>query len=361
MKKKEPVIETDRLLLRPWREEDAEDMYRYAKNPEVGPNAGWKPHERVEESIEISKRWAENWKKGEPKGDLEFALELKETGKVVGSLGLDNDGWRTNSPNSWCMGYVLGREYWGQGLMPEAAAAAIDYAFGPLRAKLLCINHYPDNLRSRRVIEKCGFTYEGTLRRATVLFDGTVKDLCCYSMTAAEYHLCKAKERKLSLVLPEEVPPAELEACRKEWGEEGKNPAAFFRNGRSGEEWLEHVIAFRTHTPPHLVPSTLYILVDAQGRPLGALDLRHTLNADLLQTGGHIGYGIRPMERKKGYASCMLALGLEKAREKRIDRVLVTCLDNNPASAATIEACGGVLENKVDEDGELLRRYWIAL
>lgn len=357
------VLETERLTLRPWRESDGPDMYAYAKDPEVGPNAGWPPHKDAEESIERSKRWAENWEKDEEKTDLEFALVLKETGRVVGSLGLDNDGWRTNAPNSWSMGYVLGKDYWGRGLMTEAVSAAIDYVFGPLDAKLLAINHYPDNARSKRVIEKSGFTYEGTLRQSTVLFDGTVKDLCCYSMTAAEYWLLRARKLGFSLELPENVPLEKIAEYQKEWGESRMIPGALSAKKEGGdlERWLVGTIAHRTYMKAPYVTAHTYLFM-RDGEIIGGLDLRHHLTENLLKTGGHIGYGIRPGERGKGYAPCMLALGLEQAKERGIDRVIVTCDEDNPASAHTIEACGGVLENKLaEEDGTLVRRYWIAL
>ncbi len=354
------VLETDRLILRPWRESDAEDMYEYAKDSDVGPNAGWKPHESLEESRERAKRWAENWEK-EENTDLEFALVLKETGKVIGSLGLDCDGWRTKAPNSWSMGYVLSQSYWGQSLMPEAVSAGIDYAFGPLGAKLLAITHYPDNDRSRRVIEKSGFTYEGTLRRSTVLFDGTVKALCCYSMTSAEYWLLRAKKLGFFLELPENVSLEKIAAYQAEWEGERMIPSALGRYGEDMERWLDGIIAHRYHIRKPLVTAHTYLLMK-NNEIIGGLDLRHYLSEGLFKTGGHIGYGIRPSERGKGFAPCMLALGLEKAKESGIDRVLVTCDEDNPASAHTIEACGGELENKIrEEDGNLVRRYWISL
>lgn len=357
------ILETDRLILRPWRETDAEDLFAYAQDPDVGPNAGWPPHRNVEESRELSRKWEENWEKDGPDYDLGFALESKESGKVIGSLGLGNNDWRTDAPNAWCMVYALGKSYWGRGLMTEAVQAAIDYAFGPLGAKLLCITHYPDNLRSQRVIERCGFTYEGTLRGKSVRFDGAVKDLCCYSITAAEYWLLRAKKLGFSLELPENVPLEKIGTYQTEWGDSRMIPGALSAKKEGGnlERWLEGVIAHRYHIREPLATADTYLLMK-DGEIIGALSLRHYLSENLLKTGGHIGYGIRPSQRGKGYAPCMLALGLEKAKERGIDRVLVTCDEDNPASARTIEACGGVLENREQgENGALVRRYWITV
>lgn len=181
-------VETARLVLRPWRMEDAEDLYEYAKDPEVGLNAGWKPHDDVEESRKIIKWFTDPEKPG-----VLFALEEKESGRVIGSLGIEEDGHRPGVEGVFSLGYALSHVCWGKGLMTEAANAAIDYAFQVLGARLLSITHYPFNARSKRVIEKCGFHYEGLLRQASKRFDGTVLDLCCYSMTAEEYRSLRAE------------------------------------------------------------------------------------------------------------------------------------------------------------------------
>lgn len=351
-------IETDRLLLRPWHIEDAEELYEYAKDPAVGPNAGWKPHDSVEESREIIKMFIDPERIG-----VIFAIEEKESGKVIGSIGIEEDGRRPQVEGVFSLGYVLSQSCWGRGLMTEAVNAAVKYAFREWKAKLLSVNHYPENDRSRRVIEKCGFRPEGRLRQATQLYNGELRDLCCYSMTAAEYFLREAKKRGLSLVLPEEATLEQIADYQAEWGEERIVPGALApKEGKSLEQWLEHDIAGRSwKADPMLVTSHTYLLTDGAGKLLGGIDLRHRLTEPLLRTGGNIGYGIRPSCRGKHYAPCMLALCLEKARERGMKRVLITCVEDNLASAATIEACGGILENKVEEEGTLFRRYWITL
>ena len=95
---------------------------------------------------------------------------------------------------------------------------------------------------------------------------------------------------------------------------------------------------------------------------VGTINIRYKLNDYLLRIGGHIGYGIRPSERCKGYATKMLALALEKCRELGIDKALVTCDKDNLGSAKTIINNGGVLENEYTEsDGNIVQRYWIIL
>ena len=115
--------------------------------------------------------------------------------------------------------------------------------------------------------------------------------------------------------------------------------------------------------PDGLVHNDLYWIVD-EGEVIGFLSFRHTLNDWLREAGGHIGYAVRASRRRRGYASAALSLGLERAREIGLGRVLVTCDDDNIASARTIEKAGGVLQDVSDQSARglaMLRRYWIAL
>jgi len=109
------------------------------------------------------------------------------------------------------------------------------------------------------------------------------------------------------------------------------------------------------------VPASLYFLVDENKRIYGALHIRHELNDFLLNYGGHIGYGIRPCERKKGYATKMLSLALPIAKKLGIKKALVTCDKENIASSKTIINNGGLLENEVIDGGEVTQRYWINI
>lgn len=94
---------------------------------------------------------------------------------------------------------------------------------------------------------------------------------------------------------------------------------------------------------------------------MGAVNIRHYLNDKLFETGGHIGDGIRPSERRKGYATAMIGLALEECRKLGIDRVLICCDKDNIGSAKSIQRNGGVLENEVEENGNSVQRYWIEL
>ena len=148
-------IETGRLLLRPWQEEDISDLYAYASIPGVGEMAGWVHHKSMEESRQILNMFLS--------GKKTFALQLKETGNVIGSLGIDlmDPDPVEGEGNGREIGYVLSKDCWGRGLMTEAVKAVIAYCFETLGYDYLTCGHFIQNDRSRRVIEKCGFTYFG--------------------------------------------------------------------------------------------------------------------------------------------------------------------------------------------------------
>lgn len=147
-------IETERLILRAWRESDVEDFYEYAKVDGVGQMAGWSPHKDIEESEKILGFFIRDKKT--------FALELKENGKVIGSLGLEEREGEHEVPKDSMgreIGYAIGKDYWGRGLVPEAVKAVIDYCFKELDFDWLTCGHFVWNHQSRRVVEKCGFRY----------------------------------------------------------------------------------------------------------------------------------------------------------------------------------------------------------
>lgn len=171
-------IETDRLILDQWRKKDAQDLYDYAKNPNVGPNAGWKPHADVKESKKIIKTIF--------MPNQVWAIRDKITGIVIGSIGFEPDKYRAGIKSKE-MGYSLSEAYWGKGVMTEAAKSVIHYGFKQMQLEMITITTGPDNKRSQSVIKKCGFTYEGTLRRAYKVFDGTHRDVLCHSLMREEY------------------------------------------------------------------------------------------------------------------------------------------------------------------------------
>ena len=148
-------LETDRLILRPWTWEDLEDFFEYASIEGLGQMAGWMPHKTIEDSRAILDMFIRSKKV--------FAIELKETGKVIGSLGIEEpDPDPEPEMLGREIGYVLHRDFWGRELMPEAARAVIAWCFDTLHYDYLTCSHFDWNSRSRRVIEKTGFRYFST-------------------------------------------------------------------------------------------------------------------------------------------------------------------------------------------------------
>ena len=150
------IIETERLILRPWAETDAESLYEYARAPEVGPAAGWPVHTSVQNSLDIIRNVL-----SKPET---YAVVDKHTGCAVGSIGLMiGSASNMELPETEAeIGYWIGVPYWGQGLIPEAVQAIIDYAFEQLHLEKLWCGYYDGNAKSARVQEKCGFLYQYT-------------------------------------------------------------------------------------------------------------------------------------------------------------------------------------------------------
>ncbi|MBR6728585.1 MAG: GNAT family N-acetyltransferase [Clostridia bacterium] len=171
-------IETERLILRGFCSEDLEALHSYCIKPNVGSHAGWKPHETIADSKRILQEFMTC-------GYI-WAIVEKESGRLIGSCGLHPDFKRMNE-GARMLGYVLDDDSWGRGYMTEAARALVRYGFCALGLSVIGVYHFSSNMRSRRVIEKCGFRYEGIMRRARHLYDGRVVDDVCYSLTQEEF------------------------------------------------------------------------------------------------------------------------------------------------------------------------------
>lgn len=155
-------LETKRLILRPWSESDAEDLYRYAADPDVGPIAGWPVHTSEENSREIIRTVL-----SDPET---YAVCLKADGKAIGSIGLKIGGTTdmTDRDDECELGYWLGKPFWGQGLIPEAAEELLRHGFEDLGMNAVWCGYYDGNGKSKRVMEKCGFIYHHTTERLEV-------------------------------------------------------------------------------------------------------------------------------------------------------------------------------------------------
>lgn len=171
-------LEIERLILRPFTEADASDLYEYAQDPRVGPAAGWPPHKSVDESREIigSVFSAPNT----------FAVVDKLSGKVIGSAGFVGRHQALLPGPDDEIGYALNPDFWGRGLIPEAVRELLRYGFEELGLSAIWCGHYDFNDKSRRVVEKCGFIHRFTDRTWVELM-GEERTELHYALTREEW------------------------------------------------------------------------------------------------------------------------------------------------------------------------------
>ncbi len=160
------IFETERLILRPWCEEDAEELFKHAKDPDVGPRAGWPIHTSVENSRDIIRDVLS--------APETYAVCLKTDGKPVGSIGLHRKDLAQRE-DEYELGYWIGKEFWGQGLIPEAAREILRHAFEDLHMQTVWCGYYDGNEKSHRVQEKLGFLYHHTTERIEVSLLGETR------------------------------------------------------------------------------------------------------------------------------------------------------------------------------------------
>ena len=148
------ILDTERLILRHWEDSDAENLFEYAKDPDVGPIAGWPAHQSIEESRDVIKNVFN--------GREAYAICLKTDNKAIGAIELKLNGHTDMTErNDECeLGYWLGKPFWGQGIMPEAAKEMLRHAFEDIDMTRVWAGYYEGNEKSKRVQEKCGFRYQ---------------------------------------------------------------------------------------------------------------------------------------------------------------------------------------------------------
>ena len=175
------VLETERLLLRPFRTEDAEAMFRnWASDPEVTRFLTWQPHASPELTRSLTAQWAE------AAGDrrvYQWAIVSKAQGEPIGSLSVVRIDEGTESME---LGYCIGKRWWGQGLMTEAVRTVVAYLFAEVGALRVCARHDVENPASGAVMRKAGMTKEGVLRQGGRNNRGIV-DMAVYSILGDEW------------------------------------------------------------------------------------------------------------------------------------------------------------------------------
>ena len=156
------ILQTDRLLLRRWEDSDAESLYEYASDPDVGPICGWPAHRSVDESLNAIRNVLT--------GREAYAVCLKDGGRAIGAIELKLKGHTdlTDRDDECELGFWVGRPFWGQGLIPEAAAELLRHAFEDLGMRRVWCAYYDGNAKSKRAQEKIGFRYQRTSKDLNV-------------------------------------------------------------------------------------------------------------------------------------------------------------------------------------------------
>ena len=180
------ILHTDRLLLRPWTEADAPACFAYAKDPLVGPAAGWPAHTSVNQSREIIRKVL--------MAPETFAVVWKADGRLIGSTGLHFNSDLAKGEKEAELGYWLGVPWWGRGLMPEAGEEMLRHAFEDLELDRVWCGYYLGNDRSRRVQEKLGFRYHHTTENLPVPQLGETRTGVANLMTREEWLTWERKE-----------------------------------------------------------------------------------------------------------------------------------------------------------------------
>lgn len=170
------MFETNRLIIRKLKKTDLKAMFHYAKNPNIGPRAGWAPHQNLEETALIL-----DWM---IKEDEVWAITLKPNDTLIGTVGLHARHAMHKMLHIRELGFVLDEAYWGKGIMVEASLALIDYGFHQMKLTKITCGHYQDNIQSKRVIEKLGFQFTHVEYREKD--DGSTKEVMMYERLKGE-------------------------------------------------------------------------------------------------------------------------------------------------------------------------------
>ena len=177
------ILETDRLVLRPFVREDAQSMFdNWASDPEVTKFLSWPTYKSIADAHWILDIWLKAYERPD---FYQWAIVLKELGQPIGSISVVNSDDRVDMAE---IGYCIGRSWWGCGIMPEALRTVLDYLFNEVGMQRIEAGHDPNNPASGAVQRKCGLKYEGTFRRRIRSNQG-ITDVAWYSILKEEYNL----------------------------------------------------------------------------------------------------------------------------------------------------------------------------
>lgn len=345
------MIESKRLILRQFKESDLDDMYEYASQESVGPMAGWQPHKSKEDTLEYLRSIKDN--------PYKFAIVLKEENKVIGAIDLSEPSKRFENANISSdakeVGYVLNEKYWSKGYVSEALDAVLNYAFNTLGISEVVASHNSKNIGSERVQEKNGMSKIGTLTDGRIWIDGSTSNTILRRITKEEYMNRKVKLyfEKPSLKRKDDAIDYINEFYK--YNSKINGVGNLHRYLDNYEGWLRKLeLEEKIDPTEELVPAKTFFLVrESDNKIVGMINIRLTLNTVLKDSGaGHIGYSIRPEERRKGYNKINLYLGLLELQKVGVKEAMLGCVKENLGSSRTMKALGAKLLREIVWEGK---------
>lgn len=327
------ILKTDRLILRPFKLEDLDDLYEYARVDGVGQMAGWLPHENKEKSLMILNMFISEKKT--------FALVYN--GKVIGSLGIEEYSEEKlpefNDKLGREIGYVLSKDYWGLGLMPEAVKEVVSFCFNELKLDFLACGHFLDNNQSKRVQEKCGFKHYKLSKHETRY--KMIKD--CWISILENTNYINGNNLILRKAMPKDLKPM----LNNIWSDENIYKYMFFEPTNSLDEAkdrLNRSIEFQKNNYAY------FIALKETNEAIGFCGIKEIEPNVYAETG----LCIAQKFQGNGYGKELLIILLDLVFNKiNADKFIYACMNNNLKSKNLCLSLGF----KYYESKEEIRKY----
>lgn len=343
-------LETERLILRKLKLEDENEVFNnWTSDDEVSKYVRWSTHKSIEDTREYLKNTMETYKKEQ---NAEWGIVLKETNELIGAMGC----FFNDKEKRYEIGYNISRKQWRNGYTTEALKRVMDYLINVEHITSFICSHAKDNPASGAVMKKAGFKY---VKDATYeKFDKSQKFDCRVYYFDTIKLVKPTKEHKNQLI--------EYKMEHFNNGEKIIHACSRWDKMDNYEEWLKLLkdCSNKETVSKDWTVSTEFLGIrEKDNRIVGMISIRHELTNDFLKNyAGHIGYGVRPTERRKGYVTQMLNQALKYCKDElKLDKVMISCDKKNEGSRKTILNAGGILEKEYTKDDEEVQIYWINL